>query len=317
MKYLTTILTCLILAFSISTINGQTKKKYTIVIHGGAGTFDKSFNDSLKDEYMNSLKEALSIGQKILENGGRSIDAVEKVINYLEDDPKFNAGKGAVFTSEGKHELDASIMNGKDLSCGAVAGVKHIKNPVSLARLVMEKTKHVLLCGEGADVFGKEMGVDYVDNKYFDTSRRLEQFEKIKNSKHGTVGCVALDKFGNLAAGTSTGGTGYKMPGRVGDSPIIGAGTYANNKTCAVSCTGEGELFIKNEIAFNVSALMDYKNMPLKDAADELIYKILGEDTGGLISVDKDGNFAMPFNTNGMLRGVANSKGLFEVEVWK
>ena len=153
MKYLTTILTCLILAFSISTINGQTKKNYTIVIHGGAGTFDKSFNDSLKDEYMNSLKEALSIGQKILENGGRSIDAVEKVINYLEDDPKFNAGKGAVFTSEGKHELDASIMNGKDLSCGAVAGVKHIKNPVSLARLVMEKTKHVLLCGEGADVF--------------------------------------------------------------------------------------------------------------------------------------------------------------------
>ncbi len=317
MKYLTTILTCLILAFSISTINGQTKKNYTIVIHGGAGTFDKSFNDSLKNEYMNSLKEALSIGQKILENGGRSIDAVEKVINYLEDDPKFNAGKGAVFTSEGKHELDASIMNGKDLSCGAVAGVKHIKNPVSLARLVMEKTKHVLLCGEGADDFGKQMNVDYVENKYFDTPGRLEQFEKIKNSKHGTVGCVALDKFGNLAAGTSTGGTGYKMPGRVGDSPIIGAGTYANNKTCAVSCTGEGELFIKNNIAFNVSALMDYKNMSLKDAADELIYKTLGENTGGLISVDKDGNFAMPFNTNGMLRGVANSKGLFEVKVWQ
>jgi beta-aspartyl-peptidase (threonine type) len=297
--------------------SAQEKGKYTIVIHGGAGTFDKSFDDSLKEEYMNSLKEALSIGQKILESGGSSLDAVEKVVNFLESDPKFNAGKGAVFTSEGTHELDASIMNGADLSCGAVAGVKHIKHPISLARMVMEKTKHVLLCGEGADAFGKEMNMDYVDNKYFDTPLRLKQYEKIKGSKHGTVGCVALDTHGNLAAATSTGGTGYKMPGRVGDSPIIGAGTYADNNTCAVSCTGEGELFIKNDIAFNLNALMAYKNLTLKDAADELIYKRLKENTGGLIAVDKDGNLAMPFNTNGMLRGAANSEGLFEVDVWK
>jgi len=291
--------------------------KYTLVIHGGAGNFDESFTDSLKEEYVKSMKEALSIGKKILENGGTCLDAVEKVVNHFEDDPKFNAGKGAVFTSEGTHELDASIMSGIDLSCGAVASVKHIKNPISLARLVMEKTRHVMLCGDGADKFGKQMNVGYVDNKYFDTPQRLEQYEKMKASKHGTVGCVALDVYGNLAAATSTGGTGYKMPGRVGDSPIIGAGTYANNKTCAVSCTGEGELFIKNNIAYNVSALIEYKNMTLKDAADEMIYKRLDKDTGGLISVDKDGNFAMPFNTNGMLRGVVNSDGLFEVEVLK
>ncbi len=318
MKYFTKLISLFLFMFFISVISiAQDKGKYTIVIHGGAGTFDKSFNDSLKDEYMHSLKEALSIGQNILVNGGTSLDAVEKVVNYLENDPKFNAGKGAVFTSEGTHELDASIMNGSDLSCGAVAGVKHIKNPISLARLVMEKTRHVLLCGKGADDFGKEMSVDYVDNNYFDTPKRLEQYEKIKGSKNGTVGCVALDTHGNLAAATSTGGTGYKMPGRVGDSPIIGAGTYADNNTCAVSCTGEGELFIKNDIAFNLNALMAYKNMPLKDAADELIYKKLNENTGGLISVDNNGNFAMPFNTTGMLRGVANSEGLFEVEVWK
>jgi beta-aspartyl-peptidase (threonine type) len=320
MKYFNILVGCLVISLAFFSFTGPQKGnegKYTIVIHGGAGTFAKSFNDSIKAEYMKSLREALSIGKKILENDGTSLDAVEKVINYLENDPKFNAGKGAVFTSAGTHELDASIMNGKDLTCGAVAAVKHIKNPISLARLVMEKTKHVMLCGAGADAFGKRMKVNYVDNKYFDTPRRIKQYERIKKEQHGTVGCVALDKHGNLAAATSTGGTENKMPGRVGDSPIIGAGTYANNKTCAVSCTGEGELFIRNNIAFNVSALMEYKNMSLKDAADKLIYKTLDKGTGGLISVDKDGNFAMPFNTNGMLRGVASSDGLFEVAVWK
>ena len=318
MKYIVFFISYLIISLTLSIVtNAQDSGKYTIVIHGGAGTFDKSFDDSLKAEYMNSLKEALTIGQKILESGGTSMDAVEKAVNFLENDPKFNAGKGAVFTSEGTHELDASIMDGSDLSCGGVAGVKHVKNPISLARLVMEKTKHVLLCGEGADNFGKQLNVEYVENNYFDTPERLEQYEKIKGSKHGTVGCVALDIHGNLAAATSTGGTGNKMPGRVGDSPIIGARTYADNNTCAVSCTGEGELFIKNDIAFNLNALMAYKKMSLKEAADELIYKRLNENTGGLISVDKDGNFATPFNTNGMLRGVANSDGLFEVEVWK
>ncbi|HSD62188.1 MAG TPA: isoaspartyl peptidase/L-asparaginase [Ignavibacteriaceae bacterium] len=320
MKYCGLFISLMILSFTIFSFSGaQTKDKvkYLIVIHGGAGTFEKSFDDSLKEEYFKSLKEALTIGQQILANGGSSLDAVEKVINYFENDPKFNAGIGAVFTSAGTHELDASIMNGKDLSCGAVAGVKHIKNPISLARLVMEKTNHVMLCGEGADEFGREMNVPYVDNSYFDTPQRLKQFEKAKKEKHGTVGCVALDEQGNLAAATSTGGLQNKMPGRIGDSPIIGAGTYANNKTCAISCTGEGELFIRNNIAFNVSALMEYKGMSLKEAADELIYHRLNEDTGGLIAIDKDGNYAMPFNTNGMLRGVADSNALFEVAVWK
>jgi beta-aspartyl-peptidase (threonine type) len=320
MKYINILIACIILSFvffSFANLQEGNKVKYTIVIHGGAGKFDKSFSDSLKKEYMKSLGEALSIGKKILENGGTSLDAVEKVINYFEDDPKFNAGKGGVFTSAGTHELDAAIMNGKDLGCGSVAGVKHIKNPISLARLVMEKTKHIMLCGEGADDFGKQMNVTYVDNKYFDTPERLKQYEEIKSEKHGTVGCVALDEYGNLAAGTSTGGTGNKMPGRIGDSPIIGAGTYANDKTCAVSCTGEGELFIRNNIAFNVSALIEYKGLSLKKAAEQLIYKTLDENTGGLIAVNKDGTYTMPFNTNGMLRGVANSDGLFEVAVWK
>ena len=248
MKYYKIFIGCLLLSFALfSFTKFQQNKggKYTIVIHGGAGTFQKSFNDSLKAEYFKSLKEALTIGQQILANGGTSLDAVEKVINYFENNPEFNAGKGAVFTSAGEHELDAAIMNGKDLSCGAVGGVKHIKNPVSLARLVMEKTKHVLLCGQGADDFGKQMNVPYVDNKYFDTPQRLKQFEKIKGEKHGTVGCVALDSYGNLAAATSTGGLENKMPGRVGDSPLVGDGTYANNKTCAVSCTGTGELLLK------------------------------------------------------------------------
>ncbi len=304
----------------IDTIRNRTNK-YTIVIHGGAGTISKSLPDSVKKSYLESLSHALQIGKDILANGGTSLDAVEKVINYFETDPKFNAGIGAVYTSEGTHEMDAAIMDGRDLSCGAVAGVQHVPHPISLARIVMEKSPHVLLAYDGAERFAQKMGLKLVPPEYFDTPERYKQWQdykkKLEEGKHGTVGCVALDEYGNLAAGTSTGGMTNKMPGRIGDSPLIGDGTYANNKTCAVSCTGWGEKFIKHIVAFNVSALMEYKKMSLKQAADDIIYKQLQPNDGGLIAVDKKGNYAMPFNTTGMFRGVATSSGKFEVMIWK
>jgi beta-aspartyl-peptidase (threonine type) len=293
--------------------------KYTIVIHGGAGYFPKDSPEQLKQQYINSLTEVLNIGKDILANGGTSLDAVEKVINYLEDNILFNAGKGAVFTLEGKHELDASIMQGKDLSSGAVAGVTIIKNPISLARIVMEKTDHILFAAKGADDLGIQFGVDIVPNSYFHDSTNFIKWiqTKLPVQQGETVGCVALDLYGNITAGTSTGGRQNKMPGRVGDSPLINAGTYANNKTCAVSATGIGELFIRNTVAFNISALMKYKGYTLKQACDEIIYNQLPEGSGGIIALDKDGNFEMPFNTVSMMRAVANSNGVFKVEIWK
>jgi beta-aspartyl-peptidase (threonine type) len=332
MKILRLVLTLFVALLCVPiTDNAQDKrtlqtKKYTIVIHGGAGTISQSMPDSIKEAYLKSLSTALNIGKDILEHGGTGLDAVEKVLNYFETDPKFNAGIGAVYTSAGTHEMDASIMDGRGLSCGAVAGVQHIAHPISLARLVMEKTPHVLLAYDGAEKFAQSVGVTLVPSTYFDTPERLKQLhemqEKIKEGKpqggkHGTVGCVVLDEYGNLAAGTSTGGMTNKLPGRIGDSPLIGDGTYANNKTCAVSCTGWGEKYIKNTVAFNVSALMEYKGMTLKEAADEMIYKRLQPDDGGLIAVDHDGNYTMPFNTSGMFRGVATSSGAFEVKIWK
>ncbi len=317
MKILINIL--LFLIFTIS-INAQpNNSKYTIVIHGGAGYFAKETPDSVKQVYIDALSEALKIGQKILSEGGSSLDAVEKTVNYMEDNPLFNSGKGAVFTSEGKHELDASIMYGKDLSTGAVAGVTIIKNPISLARLVMEKTDHVLLAGTGADQLGIKLGVDIVHNSYFRDEKRYNDWLKsnLKETKGETVGCVALDIHGNISAATSTGGRQNKMPGRVGDSPLINAGTYANNKTCGVSATGWGELFIRNTVAFNISALMEYKGFTLKQACDEVIYKVLPEGSGGIIAIDKDGNYEMPFNTVSMMRGVANSEGTFQINIWK
>ena len=302
--------------------NAQVRSdKYTIVIHGGAGTISESMPDSIKQGYYASLRKALQIGKDVLANGGTSLDAVEKVLRYFEDDPKFNAGVGAVFTSAGTHKLDASIMDGKDLSCGAVAGVEHIAHPISLARLVMEKSPHVLLAYEGAEEFASKMGIKQVPDSYFDTPARKKQLEEFlkeqKEGKHGTCGCVALDEYGNLAAGTSTGGMTGKMPGRIGDSPLIGDGTYADNRTCAVSSTGWGEKFIKHAVAFNINALMAYKIMSLKEAVDTVIYKILQPDDGGVIAVDKYGNYAMEFNTSGMFRGVATSGGTFEVKIWK
>ncbi len=305
-----------------SSLHGQTRSdKFTIVIHGGAGTISESMPDSVKKEYYASLRKALVLGKDILSNGGTSLDAVEAVLRYFEEDPKFNAGIGAVYTSAGTHELDASIMDGRDLSCGAVAGVEQIAHPISLARLVMEKSPHVLLAYQGAEQFAKKMGVQLVPNSYFDTIERKRQLDEYlkeqKEGNHGTCGCVALDEYGNLAAGTSTGGMTGKLPGRIGDSPLIGDGTYADNMTCAVSGTGWGEKFIKHAVAFNISALMAYSGMSLGDAVHEIIYDVLQPGDGGVIAVDKDGNYAMEFNTSGMFRGVATSDGTFEVAIWK
>ncbi len=306
------------LLFSSPIFLSRQENNYTIVIHGGAGYISPEISTEVKEAYMISLTRALTTGKNILENEGSSLDAVELVIRYFENDSLFNAGKGAVFTSEGTHELDASIMNGFDLSTGAVAGVKTIKHPISLARIVMEKTPHVLFAGEGADKLGKKFGVDIVNNNYFDVERRYQQWKmKQQENAKGTVGVVAIDKDGNIAAGTSTGGLTDKWPGRVGDSPLINAGTYADNNTCGVSATGQGELFIRNTVAYNISALMKFKNYSLQEAADEMIFNVLPEGSGGIIAVGKDGNYALVFNTSSMLRGVANSNGVFEVRIWK
>ncbi len=295
--------------------------KYTIVIHGGAGTISESMPEAVKAEYYASLKRALKIGRDVLANGGTSMEAVEKVIRYFETDPKFNAGIGAVFTSAGRHELDAAIMNGATLQCGAVAGVEHVAHPITLAKLVMEKTPHILLAYQGADEFAVKMGMKPVPNSYFDTPERKTELEKwmkrLKDHDHGTVGCVCLDEYGNLAAGTSTGGLTGKMPGRIGDSPLVGDGTYANNKTCAVSGTGIGEEYMRNAVGFNINALMAYKGMSLKDAVHYIIHDVLKPGDGGVIAVDRHGNYAMDFNTTGMFRGVATSTGTFEVKIWK
>src|SRR5690606_39125468 len=288
------------------------EKNFGIVIHGGAGTILKeNMGDSLETAHKDKLKDAISAGQQILKNGGSSLDAVAQSINIMEGSPLFNAGKGAVFTHDGTNELDASIMDGATLNAGAIAGVKHIKNPINLARDVMDKSEHVMLYGAGAEEFAKTIGYKMMDTSYFYTQNRYESLQKvleneksnndkkisfedpfIKNSKFGTVGCAALDKHGNLAAGTSTGGMTNKRWNRIGDAPIIGAGTYANNATCAVSSTCWGEYFIRSVVAYDISALMEYKGMTLQEAATEVIQRkvpALGGD-GGIVAIDKDGN---------------------------
>jgi L-asparaginase / beta-aspartyl-peptidase len=311
----------LLLLIIVPFLNAQSNNnKYVIVIHGGAGYTSPDIPEEVKTVYFKSLNKALQIGKDILENGGSSLDAVEQVVRYMEDDTVFNAGKGAVFTEAGTHELDASIMFGLDMTCGAVAGVTKIKNPVSLARIVMEKTPHVLFAGDGADKLGDKFNLDVVDNSYFRTEFRYKQWinskQKESESK-GTVGCVALDIYGNISAATSTGGRGDKWVGRVGDSPIIGAGNYANNNTCGISGTGVGELFIRHNVAFNISALIEYKGLTLEEACNEMIFNKLPEGAGGLIAVDKNGNYYLPFNTSSMFRGVATSEGIFETAIWK
>lgn len=302
--------TLFLLVIPFRTVIGQSTQKYCIVIHGGAGASYESMHDSLQHEYRDDLQKALALGKSILGNGGSSLDAVEQVVRFLEDSPRFNAGKGAVLNADGRVEMDASIMNGRDLSCGAVASVHTAKNPISLARSVMEKTKHILLVGYGADRFAREIGAEERDSAYFITPLRYQSWLKFKSEK-GTVGAVALDKNGNLAAATSTGGMTGKMPGRVGDSPLINCGTYANNNTCAVSCTGWGEQFIKNTVAFRISALMEYKEMTLAQAVDTVLNRILHKGDGGIIAIDKNGNYSMEFNTAGMFRAAANQDGIF------
>lgn len=298
-----------VLVLSFSSYLFSQSPKFGLVIHGGAGTIlKKNMTPEKEAAYIEKLNEALSAGYKILESGGASLDAVNAAINILEDSPLFNAGKGAVLTEKGEAELDASIMDGKTLAAGAVAGVKHIKNPINLARLVMERSPHVMMIGEGAEEFAKQNNYELVENKYFITEERWQQYLKIKEAqdkKHGTVGCVALDKNGNLAAGTSTGGMMMKKFGRVGDAPIIGAGTYANNNTCAVSATGHGEYFIRLGVARDISSLIEYKNYSLDQAANEVINVKLTKlgGTGGVIAIDKNGNISLPFSTEGMFRG--------------
>ena len=293
--------------------------KYAIAIHGGAGTITRKNMTSEKEEaYRSKLTEALNTGYVVLENGGSSLNAVEATIKILENSDLFNAGKGAVFTNAGTNELDASIMDGSNLKAGAVAGVKTVKNPISAARKVMEETWHVMLSGDGADQFAAAQNLEIVNPSYFYTQRRWDSLKKIQSEKHGTVGCVALDQNGNLAAGTSTGGLTNKQWGRIGDSPIIGAGTYANNNTCAVSGTGQGEYFIRGNVAFDVSAVMEYENLSVGKAARKVIGKLsdLGGE-GGVIAMDNRGNISMPFNTAGMYRGFRNPGNKPEILIYK
>lgn len=326
----------ILLLFVIScTVQNNKNSEFGLVIHGGAGSIKKgAITPEQEKEYEAKLTEALDAGYKILNDGGSSLDAVEKVITILEDSPLFNAGKGAVFTANGINELDASIMDGKTLNAGAAARLTHVKNPITLVRKIMEISPHVMMVGDGAEIFAEQNGIELVDTSYFFTEKRWNDLLEIKakeneksaslyfenpDYKFGTVGCVALDKNGNLAAGTSTGGMTNKKFGRVGDSPIIGAGTYANNKTCAVSGTGHGEFFIRGTVAYDISAMMEYGGKSLNEAADEVINKKLSDlgGTGGIIAIDKNGNVAMPFNTGGMFRGYVLDDGKFVVRMYK
>ena len=319
------------------------QKKYVMVIHGGAGTIlKKNMSPEKEAAYIAALTKALNAGYAEIKAGKSSLDAVEATIHVLENDPHFNAGKGAVFTHDGRNELDAAIMDGKTLMAGSVAGVTTIKNPISAARAVMEKSEHVMMVGAGADQFAKEVGLEIVDPKYFWTKERWDGLQQaikedstkavldhgskkselfgIKNHdyKFGTVGCVALDQAGNLAAGTSTGGMTNKKYGRVGDAPIIGAGTYCNNETAGISCTGWGEFYIRNVVAKTISDLMEYKGLSVGEASKIALDKVgeMGGD-GGLIALDKKGNVAMPFNTEGMYRGAITADGKIEVSIYK
>ena len=306
---------------------------FSIAIHGGAGTLVKGMmTPELETKYKAALELALNTGYLVLENGGTATDAVEAAVIVLEDSPLFNAGKGSVFTANETHEMDAAIMDGKSLNAGAVSLITGIKNPVSLSRDVMEKSEHVFLAGEGAMEFAKDLNYKLEDPSYFYDEFRHNQWLEIKDtdsfqldhakkkdSKFGTVGAVACDAAGNIAAATSTGGMTNKKWGRVGDSPMIGAGNYANNKTCAISCTGSGEFFIRGVVGYDVACLMEHRNMSLKDASNEVINKRILEinGDGGLIAVDAKGNIAMPFNTEGMYRASKSSTGKEEISIYK
>ncbi|MCB0429331.1 MAG: isoaspartyl peptidase/L-asparaginase [Flavobacteriales bacterium] len=353
MKKIIHLLVCMAMPFALlAQQETEPMKNVALVIHGGAGTLLREhMTDSMENAFREKLTEALKTGYDVLQKGGSSLDAVEQTIHVMEESPLFNAGKGAVFTNAGTNELDASIMDGKTGMAGAVAGVRRIKSPISAARKVMEASPHVMMTGSGAETFAKQQGLDMVDTNYFYTEKRYRQLLRMKEEeanqqkdgdkgmapldvefdekwsgnpedngdrKFGTVGCVALDVNGNLAAGTSTGGMTNKRFGRVGDSPIIGAGTYANNATCGVSSTGHGEYFIRNVVAYDIAALMDYKDMTLQQAAEEVILKKLPAigGTGGVVALDAKGNVAMTFNTPGMYRGYITRDGQVVVKIF-
>lgn len=309
-------------------------EKIAIAIHGGAGTIAPHLlTPELEKAYLEGLDHAARAGYDVLKNGGTSTEAVASAVVFLEDFELFNAGKGAVFNHIGQHELDAAVMQGSDLKAGAVCGVQFVKNPVLLAKAIMEQSEHVMMAGNGALEFARQKGISIEDDAYFYTEHRYRQWQELQHSetfrldhsaksqekKFGTVGAVALDQSGNIAAATSTGGMTNKKYGRIGDSPVIGAGTYANNSTCAVSCTGHGELFIRSVVAYDISCLMEYRNYTLKDACDlvvnEKLVKIGGE--GGLIALDALGNIEMPFNSDGMYRAKIDIAGKKEVKIYK
>lgn len=323
------------IVFAVPAFAQNAEKKTMLVIHGGAGTITRAnLSAEAEKEIRAKLEEALRTGHAILAKGGSSLDAIEATIHVMEDSPLFNAGKGAVFTHDGRNELDAAIMDGATKKAGAIAGVTIIRNPISAARAVMEKSPHVMMIGRGAELFATKMGLEIVDPSYFWTERRWKslQQELLKeqgkpvtelpgpdDKKFGTVGAVALDVNGNLAAGTSTGGMTNKQFGRVGDVPIIGAGTYADNESCAVSATGHGEFIIRWNVASDISSLMKYRGMTVQQAGDEVIHKKLAAVKGdaGVIILDRKGNFAMPFNTEGMYRGSIGADGEPHVAIYK
>ena len=315
---------CLFLSAFGGICEAQSAKKYAIVIHGGAGGVPKT--QERIDERIAVLEAALTKGESMLRDGQSSLDTVEAVVRILEDSPSFNAGKGAVFNAAGTHELDATIMDGSTRNTGAVGGVTTVKNPISLARRVMTDTRHVLLATDGADVFADnykdDPAIERVPNEYFSTDYRRQQLrdaqqkaKRANEDKMGTVGCVALDIHGNLAAATSTGGLTNKQFGRLGDSPIAGAGTYADNATCGVSCTGIGEDFIRNVVAYDVSARMAYRNDTLQQAVDAILSSKKHQVRGGIIAVSHEGDIVMEFNTTGMSRAAADSSGRHEVHI--
>ena len=324
------------------TPHGPQNERVAFIVHGGAGVISKSeMTPAMEKQYRDKLQEAVLAGYAVLQAGKSSMDAVETAIRILEDSPLFNAGKGAVFTNDGKNELDASVMDGKTLAAGAVAGLRRVKNPITLARAVMEKSPHVMMIGDGAEKFAAEQKVELVDAKYFWTQHRWDALQKVLKeekeksgtvekvstvggesrkaaNRFGTVGAVALDKSGNISAGTSTGGMTNKKYGRVGDAPIIGAGTYANNQTCGVSATGWGEFFIRLGIARDISAMVEYRAMPIHRAADAVIKQKLqaaGGD-GGVIAIDRFGNYGVSFNSEGMYRAYIDENGKPVVEIY-
>lgn len=332
-----------ICSFSALNAEAQQKQKYVLVIHGGAGTIlKKNMTPEKEQAYLGKLREALQAGYDQIKAGKSSLDAVQAAVLVMEDSPLFNAGKGAVFTHDGKNEMDAAIMDGKTLKAGSVAGVTTIRNPILAARAVMERSEHVMMIGRGAEGFAKEVGLQMVDPSYFYTPERWNGLQKAlaedsvkavldhgnksselmgtvnKDNKFGTVGAVALDHAGNLAAATSTGGMTNKKYGRVGDAPLIGAGTYANNATAGISCTGWGEFFIRSVVAYDISAMMEYQKLSLEEAAAKSLARMekLGGD-GGLIALDNKGNVTMPFNTAGMYRGTVTANGQIDVNIYR